>query len=89
MARFEAPFPDGSAFIPAGSSADALYELGLMYASGRDVVLDLVQAHKWLNIAASRGNAAARCMRTELAAEMSRAEIIDAQRQARAWVIGR
>ena len=89
MARFEAPQPDGCAFAPAGSSADALFELGMMYAAGRDVALDLVAAHKWLNIAASRGDLAARQMRTELAAEMTRAEIIDAQKQARAWAMGR
>ena len=86
MARFEAPQPDGSTFAATGSSADALYELGLMYAAGRDVAVDLVSAHKWLNIAASRGNLDARRMRSELAAEMSRAEIMEAQKQARAWV---
>ena len=89
MARFEAPQPDGSAFMHAGQSADALYQLGLMYAAGRDVVLDLVTAHKWFNIAAARGNQDARRLRTELAAEMTRAEIVEAQRQARAWASGR
>ena len=86
MALFEAPQPDGSTFAPAGSSPDALYQLGMMYAAGRDVPLDLICAHKWLNIAASRGNLDARRMRTELSAEMSRAEITEAQKQARAWV---
>ena len=86
MARFEAPQPDGSSFAPAGGSPDALYQLGLMYAAGREVTTDLVAAHKWLNIAASRGNLDARRMRTELAAEMTRAEIMEAQKQARAWV---
>ena len=86
MARFEAPQPDGSSFAPAGGSPDALYQLGLMYAAGREVATDLVTAHKWLNIAASRGNLDARRMRTELAAEMTRAEIMEAQKQARAWV---
>ena len=86
MAHFEALQPDGSAFAPTGTTPDALYQLGVMYAAGRDVALDLVAAHKWLNIAAARGNLDARRMRSELAAEMSRAEIIEAQRQARAWV---
>ena len=86
MARFEAAQCDSSTFTPSGNSTDALYELGLMYAAGRDVSMDLIAAHKWLNIAASRGNLEARRMRTELAAEMTRAEILEAQKQARAWV---
>lgn len=86
MARFEAPLPDGSSFAPTGGSPDALYQLGLMYAAGREVPLDLVTAHKWLNIAASRGSFDARRMRSELALEMTRAEIMEAQKQARAWV---
>ena len=71
MARFEGQQIDGSVFAPTGASADALYELGLMYAAGRDVAVDLVTAHKWLNIAASRGNRHAREMRAELAAVFS------------------
>ena len=40
-----------------GGGADALYELGLMYCSGReDMPIDLVEAHKWFNLAAMRGN---------------------------------
>ena len=86
MARFEALLPDAGIFAPTGNSADPLYELGLMYAAGRDVAVDLIAAHKWLNIAAARGNADARRMRAELATEMTRAEIMEAQKQARAWV---
>jgi len=86
MALFEAPQPDGSTFVPAGNTPDALFQLGMLYAAGRDVPLDFVAAHKWFNIAAARGNLEARRMRTELATEMTRSEIIEAQRQARAWV---
>ena len=35
-----------------GSTPDALFHLGLMYCVGRDVELDLVEAHKWFNLAA-------------------------------------
>ena len=28
---------------------DALFELGMLYATGRDVAPDLVVAHKWFN----------------------------------------
>ncbi|MGI8526458.1 MAG: hypothetical protein ACR2K5_09830 [Pseudolabrys sp.] len=62
------------------------FELGMMYASGRDVALDLVEAHKWFNIAASRGNADATRLRREIAEQMSDAEIGIAQRAARDWL---
>jgi TPR repeat protein len=65
---------------------DALFELGMLYATGRDVVADLVAAHKWFNIAAARGNVAARTRRVEIAREMSGDEIAEAQRQAREWL---
>lgn len=86
MARFE--FMAG-AFGEQGSlggGADALFELGLMYSSGRDVDVDLVEAHKWFNLAALRGNVAARQYRAEVASELSRAEIAQAQRRAREWL---
>ncbi|MEQ1496807.1 MAG: hypothetical protein ABL912_13725 [Novosphingobium sp.] len=87
MARFEAAVHDFIAFHPSGgSSPDALYELGLLYALGRDVRTDLVQAHKWLNVAALRGNLAARRMRAEISEDMSRSDLMKAQRLAREWL---
>jgi TPR repeat protein len=50
------------------------------------VELDLVAAHKWFNLAAMRGNQEAKRYRMEIADEMSRAEIAEAQRQAREWI---
>ena len=37
-------------------TADAMFELGMMYASGREVPVDLITAHKWFNIAAMKGH---------------------------------
>ncbi len=48
--------------------------------------MSLVSAHKWFNLAAMRGNADAKRYRMEIAHEMSRAEIAEAQRQAREWM---
>lgn len=64
----------------------ACYELGVMYAAGRDVAVDRVTAHKWLNIAAMRGCREAVALRSELATEMTSAEIAAAQREARLWL---
>jgi len=65
---------------------DALFELGMLYATGRDVDADLVTAHKWFNLAAARGNASAVTYRVELALEMTTDQISEAQRQAREWI---
>ncbi len=65
---------------------DALFELGMLYATGRDVDADLVTAHKWFNLAAARGNASALTYRVELAQEMTADQVAEAQRQAREWI---
>jgi TPR repeat protein len=65
---------------------DALFELGMLYATGRDVVADLVVAHKWFNLAAARGNGAALIHRIELAREMSAEQVAEAQKLAREWL---
>ncbi len=64
----------------------ALYDLGLIYASGRGVAVDYVLAHMWFNLAAVKGDERAREERTELAEMMSEEEVAEAQRQAREWV---
>jgi TPR repeat protein len=86
MARFDVAFHEMPDLAAQGGAADALFELGLAYCSGRDVEVDLVEAHKWFNLAALRGNSEAKRYRSELASEMSRAEIGQAQRRAREWL---
>ena len=71
----------------ACGDADALYQLGLAYSSGSSgVEMDLVQAHKWFNLAALRGDSRGQECRHEVAEEMTAREIAEAQRQARAWL---
>lgn len=65
---------------------DALFELGMLYATGRDVAADLVVAHKWFNLAAARGNPSALSHRIELAREMSMDQVAEAQKLAREWL---
>lgn len=86
MARLELSTRDSIEVTAQGGAPDALFELGLMYCSGRDVDVDLVQAHKWFNLAALRGNIEARRYRQEIAADMSRVEIARAQKLAREWM---
>ena len=62
------------------------FELGLAYSTGREGRVDLVEAHKWFNIGAARGDRMAAQHREELASEMSRQEIAAALRAAREWI---
>ena len=66
---------------------DALYELGLTYSTGRGGInVDLVEAHKWFNLAALSGSSRGQECRAEIAMEMTAREIAEAQRQARSWL---
>ena len=75
-----------SSEIAGANTPDALFQLGLMYCTGRDVDLDLVNAHKWFNLAAVRGSEEAKRYRMEISREMSKAQIAEAQRCAREWL---
>ena len=71
----------------AYGDTDALYDLGIAYSSGTGgVEVDLVQAHKWFNLAALKGNMRGQECRAEIADDMTAREIAEAQRQARAWL---
>jgi TPR repeat protein len=67
-------------------NAESMFELGILYATGREVEADLIAAHKWFNLAALRGNGEAAAHRQEVALEMSTAEVAEAQRAAREWL---
>jgi uncharacterized protein len=72
--------------VEAGTSPDALFDLGMIYSSGRTGAVDLIAAHKWFNLAALKGRADAIAMRREIAGMMSEVEIATAQREARIWM---
>ena len=66
---------------------DALYELGVTFSTGQGgVPVDLVEAHKWFNLAALSGCTRGQQCRAEIAMEMTAREIAEAQRQARSWL---
>jgi uncharacterized protein len=72
----------------ARGDEDAYFELGLAYSSGSDGVdVNLIEAHKWFNLAAMTGDERSQECRAEVADEMSAREIAEAQRQARAWMM--
>ncbi len=85
MARF-----DGHDFeyatMGGETRADTYCDMGLMYATGRGCAVDLVAAHKWLNIAAIKGSDRAAELRANLAETMSKVELATALRAAREWM---
>lgn len=59
---------------------DAQYAAGLIYAEGRGVEPDLVQAYFWLTLAMEQGDADAEMLRRYVAAQMDDDEFADARR---------
>ncbi|HEU0066262.1 MAG TPA: hypothetical protein VFQ57_03380 [Sphingomonas sp.] len=72
----------------AAGDVNALYDLGIACSmgSGENGCVDLIAAHKWFNLAALAGLAAAQEARADVAEDMTAREIVEAQRQARAWL---
>ncbi|MEN9873735.1 MAG: hypothetical protein RL186_632 [Pseudomonadota bacterium] len=68
-----------------GDAAD-LFQLGLSHATGIGADVDYVEAHKWFNIAALRGDCEAKQRRQELTAMMTQSQVSAAQRAAREWL---
>jgi hypothetical protein len=86
MARLELSAVETFEQAAQSGAVDALFELGVMYASGREVGPNLVIAHKFFNLAALRGNDDAKRYRMEISREMSKQQIAEAQKLAREWL---
>lgn len=75
-----------SAVVATATHAD-LFRLGLIYSTDHeDKGPDLVEAHKWFNLAAMLGSQPAKSYREEITLEMSREDLSLAQRAARGWM---
>ncbi len=59
---------------------DALYAMGLIYAEGRGVEIDLAQAHYWLSLAIARGDRDADQLRNWVGSQMTDEEYAAAKR---------
>ena len=95
-----ADFEAGQRAWEAGDSTEALAQwsaaadegdprsmlaLGRLYREGLGVLQDYVEAYKWFNVAASRGNAEAASERNDLSARMTPEQLAEGQSLARAW----
>ena len=66
----------------------AYFDLGVAYSTGsQGAECDLVEAHKWFNLAASKGHEEASWCRADISDEMTAREIAEAQRRARQWMM--
>lgn len=71
----------------AAGNSDAAYDMGIAYSTGsHGLTCDLIEAHKWFNLAAARGHKEAAWCRADVADEMTAREIAEAQRRAREWL---
>ena len=63
------------------------FDLGVAFSTGSNGVnCDLIEAHKWFNLAAVAGHAEAQMCRADISEEMTAREIAEAQRRAREWI---
>ena len=71
----------------AQGDTSAYFDLGVAYSTGsHGVDCDLVEAHKWFNLAAVSGHGEAAMCRADISEEMTAREIAEAQRRAREWL---
>jgi TPR repeat protein len=59
---------------------DAQYAMGLIYAEGRGVEIDLAQSHYWLSLAVEQGDRDAALLRNIVGSRMTDAEYAAAKR---------
>ena len=68
-------------------SSSAYFDLGVAFSTGgHGVGCDLIEAHKWFNLAAAQGHDEAAECRADVSDEMSARDIAEAQRRARQWL---
>ncbi len=71
----------------AQGDVTAYFDLGVAYSTGsHGAECDLVEAHKWFNLAAVAGHEDAQMCRADVSEEMTAREIAEAQRRAREWI---
>lgn len=71
----------------AQGDLSAYFDLGVAYSTGsHGAPCDLIEAHKWFNLAAVAGYEDAAQCRADVSEEMTAREIAEAQRRAREWI---
>ena len=87
MAFTDIEVEEARAAVIAKAEAEDLFRLGLIYSTDHeDRGPDMIEAHKWFNLAAMLGSKPAQAYRSELTMEMSNEDVTLAQRAARGWL---
>ncbi len=76
-------------YLAAAANGDvsAHFDLGVSFSTGSNGAdCDLIEAHKWFNLAAAQGHEEASWCRADISEEMTAREIAEAQRRARQWL---
>lgn len=72
----------------ARGDVSAYFDLGVAFSTGsHGIACDLIEAHKWFNLAAVGGHEEAQLCRADVSDEMTAREIAEAQRRAREWLL--
>lgn len=72
----------------AMGDVNAYFDLGVAFSTGsHGAECDLIEAHKWFNLAAAQGHEEAADCRADISDEMSAREVAEAQRRARQWLM--
>jgi TPR repeat protein len=70
-----------------GGVAAAQSRIGLAYATGEGAALDPIEACKWIELAATRGDKAAVANRARARKSLSPAQLAEAERRAKEWTL--
>ena len=71
----------------AQGDVSAYFDLGVAFSTGsHGIACDMVEAHKWFNLAAVGGHDEAQFCRADISEEMTAREVAEAQRRAREWL---
>ena len=68
------------------ATGDELYRVGLAYSEGVGADQNLIEAHKWFNLAVMKGSDEAKLCRAEIADMLGKEDIKSALSAARAWL---
>ena len=71
-----------------GGYAPAMYNLGVIYETGRPSVgVDLVEAYKWYAVAGARGDEDAFDKTKSVAAKLKEDELMEAKQRTKDWLV--
>jgi TPR repeat protein len=72
--------------VTSTATGEELCKVGLAYSTGVGVDVDMVEAHKWFNLAVLKGSEEARDYRQQISDMLSSEEVKLALKSARDWL---